>query len=191
MKEQGVKVKYLVGTMIEVPRGALTADEIAAEAAVLLVRHQRPDAADLRLLARRRRQVPAHLPGQEDPRAGSVRVDRRRRRRRARRRRACESGRKTRPDLKLGICGEHGGDPASVHFFHKVGLDYVSMSPYRVPVARLAAAQAALSVKVGRLNDDLRPQERRHRTDDPDRAIVAQSGSGCDVMGGPAGAVDS
>ena len=60
-----------------------------------------------------------------------------------------ERGRKTRSDLKIGICGEHGGDPASVHFFHKVGLDYVSCSPYRVPVARLAAAQAALSVKVG------------------------------------------
>ena len=61
----------------------------------------------------------------------------------------CKKGRATRKDLKLGICGEHGGDPASVHFFHKVGLDYVSCSPYRVPVARLAAAQAALSVKVG------------------------------------------
>ena len=60
-----------------------------------------------------------------------------------------ELGRKTRPDLKIGICGEHGGDPSSVHFFHQVGLDYVSASPYRVPVARLAAAQAALSVKVG------------------------------------------
>ena len=60
-----------------------------------------------------------------------------------------ELGRKTRPDLKIGICGEHGGDPASIHFFDKVGLDYVSASPYRVPVARLAAAQAALSVKVG------------------------------------------
>jgi len=60
-----------------------------------------------------------------------------------------ELGRKTRKNLKLGICGEHGGDPASVHFFDKVGLDYVSMSPYRVPVARLAAAQAALSVKHG------------------------------------------
>ena len=60
-----------------------------------------------------------------------------------------ELGRKTRPDLKLGICGEHGGDPASIHFFEKAGLDYVSASPYRVPVARLAAAQAALAVKVG------------------------------------------
>jgi pyruvate,orthophosphate dikinase len=58
-------------------------------------------------------------------------------------------GRATRPDLKLGVCGEHGGDPPSIHFFQKVGLNYVSMSPYRVPVARLAAAQAALKVKVG------------------------------------------
>ena len=58
-----------------------------------------------------------------------------------------ERGRATRPDLKIGICGEHGGDPASVHFCQKVGLDYVSCSPYRVPIARLAAAQAALGVK--------------------------------------------
>ena len=60
---------------------------------------------------------------------------------------AVTKGRQTRPDIKLGICGEHGGDPASIQFFQKVGLDYVSCSPYRVPVARLAAAQAALSVK--------------------------------------------
>ena len=57
---------------------------------------------------------------------------------------AVELGRKTRPDIKLGVCGEHGGDPSSIHFFQQVGLDYVSCSPYRVPVARLAAAQAAL-----------------------------------------------
>jgi pyruvate,orthophosphate dikinase len=62
---------------------------------------------------------------------------------------AVEKGKRARPTLKLGICGEHGGDPASVHFFNKVGLDYVSASPYRIPVARLAAAQAALQVKVG------------------------------------------
>ena len=60
-----------------------------------------------------------------------------------------ELRRQTRKDLKLGICGEHGGDPASIHFFEQVGLDYVSASPYRVPVARLAAAQASLAVKVG------------------------------------------
>jgi len=60
-----------------------------------------------------------------------------------------ELGRRTRPDLKIGVCGEHGGDPSSIHFFENVGLTYVSCSPYRVPVARLAAAQAALAVKVG------------------------------------------
>ena len=58
---------------------------------------------------------------------------------------ACEKGRKTKPELKLGICGEHGGDPASIRFCEKLGLDYVSCSPYRVPIARLAAAQAALA----------------------------------------------
>ena len=62
---------------------------------------------------------------------------------------AVAKGRGARPNLKLGICGEHGGDPASIHFFERVGLDYVSCSPYRVPVARLAAAQAALQAKVG------------------------------------------
>ncbi len=60
-----------------------------------------------------------------------------------------QKGRGGRPDLKVGVCGEHGGDPSSIHFFESVGLDYVSCSPYRVPVARLAAAQAALNVKVG------------------------------------------
>ncbi len=60
---------------------------------------------------------------------------------------ACEKGKATRPDIKLGICGEHGGDPASVHFCHKVGLAYVSCSPFRVPIARLAAAQASLLSK--------------------------------------------
>ena len=57
---------------------------------------------------------------------------------------ACKLGRQTRPDIKLGICGEHGGDPSSVEFCHRVGLDYVSCSPFRVPIARLAAAQAAI-----------------------------------------------
>ena len=74
---------------------------------------------------------------------------------------AVTKGRKTRPDLKLGICGEHGGDPASIHFFEKVGLDYVSCSPFRVPVARLAAAQAALSPEGGATDHDLRSRERR------------------------------
>ena len=149
MKEQGVKIKYLVGTMIEVPRGALTADRSPTEAQFfsfgtndltqLTFGFSRDDIGKFL----------RHLPGQEDPRQGSVRVDRHRGRRRSWCAIGVEKGRKTRPDLKLGICGEHGGDPASIHFFDKVGLDYVSASPYRVPVARLAAAQAALSVKVG------------------------------------------
>ena len=93
MKAQGVKIKYLVGTMIEVPRGAMTADQIAEEAAVLLVRDERPDAADVRIFARRRREVSADLSGQEDSRARSVRVDRHRRRRRDR-----PDGRAARPE---------------------------------------------------------------------------------------------
>jgi pyruvate,orthophosphate dikinase len=148
MKEQGVKIKYLVGTMIEIPRGAVTADEIAVEAEFfsfgtndltqLTFGFSRDDVGkflkiytDKKILDR-------------DPFASidTVGVG-------ALVAMGVERGRKTRPDIKLGICGEHGGDPASVHFFHTVGLDYVSASPYRIPVARLAAAQAALSVKVG------------------------------------------
>ena len=120
MKEYGVKVEYLVGTMIEVPRGALTADEVATRGAVLLVRHQRPDAADLRVLARRHRQVPRRLPGEEDPGARPVPVARHDRRRPAGADRLRE-GPGDAPDLKLGVCGEHGGDPSSIHFFQKVG----------------------------------------------------------------------
>jgi pyruvate, orthophosphate dikinase len=71
---------------------------------------------------------------------------------------ATERGRKARPDLKLGICGEHGGDPASVAFCCEVGLDYVSCSPYRVPIARLAAAQAALRAEVRGRKSDVRPE---------------------------------
>jgi pyruvate,orthophosphate dikinase len=148
MKAQGVKVKYLVGTMIEVPRGALTAGEIAQEAEFFSF-----GTNDLTQMAFgfSRDDIGKFLPAYQerkildrDPFASLdavgvgelVRI-------------GVERGRKTRPALKIGICGEHGGDPASVHFFHKVGLDYVSASPYRVPVARLAAAQAALQVKVG------------------------------------------
>jgi len=148
IKEQGVKIKYLVGTMIEVPRGALTADEVATEAEFfsfgtndltqMAYGFSRDDAGkflrvyqDKKILERDPFQTfDAHGTGQL--------VDI-----------AVKKGRATRKGIKLGICGEHGGDPASIHFFHKVGLDYVSCSPYRVPVARLAAAQAALSVKVG------------------------------------------
>jgi pyruvate, orthophosphate dikinase len=148
MKEQGVKIKYLVGTMIEVPRGAIVADEIAEEAEFfsfgtndltqMTFGFSRDDVGKF-LRVYQDKKILEKDPFQTfDAHGTGVLVAM-----------GVEKGRKTRPDLKIGICGEHGGDPASVHFFHKVGLDYVSCSPYRVPVARLAAAQAALSVKVG------------------------------------------
>jgi pyruvate,orthophosphate dikinase len=148
MKEYGVKVDYLVGTMIEVPRGALTADEVATEAQFfsfgtndltqLTYGFSRDDIGKF-LGAYQEKKILERDPFQSLDTTGVgqlVQI-------------ACEKGRKTRPTLKLGVCGEHGGDPSSIHFFQKVGLNYVSMSPYRVPVARLAAAQAAMSVKVG------------------------------------------
>ncbi len=142
MKEQGVKFKYLVGTMIEVPRGAVTADQIATEAQFfsfgtndltqLTFGFSRDDAGKF-LGVYQERKILERDPFQSIDTVGVGQLVAM----------ACEKGRKTRPDLKLGICGEHGGDPSSVHFFHTVGLDYVSASPYRVPVARLAAAHAA------------------------------------------------
>jgi pyruvate, orthophosphate dikinase len=148
MKAAGVKVNYLVGTMIEVPRGALTADRVAEEAQFfsfgtndltqLAFGFSRDDSGKFLKIYQDKKIL------DKDPFAsidvegvGSLVQS------------GVTLGRKTRANLKLGICGEHGGDPSSIHFFHKVGLDYVSASPYRVPVARLAAAQAALSVKVG------------------------------------------
>jgi pyruvate,orthophosphate dikinase len=148
MKEQGVKVKYLVGTMIEVPRGAVTADQIAAEAQFfsfgtndltqLTYGFSRDDVGKFLRIYQEKKILERDPFASIDTEGVGALVDM-----------GVRQGRKTRPDLKLGICGEHGGDPASIHFFHTVGLDYVSASPYRVPVARLAAAHAALSVKVG------------------------------------------
>jgi pyruvate,orthophosphate dikinase len=148
MKEQGIKVKYMVGTMIEVPRGALMADEVAREAQFfsfgtndltqMAFGFSRDDAGKF-LRVYQEKKILEKDPFATFDAVGTgqlVEI-------------AVQRGRATRPDLKLGICGEHGGDPASIHFFHKVGLDYVSCGPYRIPVARLAAAQAALSVKVG------------------------------------------
>jgi pyruvate,orthophosphate dikinase len=148
MKEKGIRIKYLVGTMIEVPRGAMTADQIAQEAQFfsfgtndltqLTFGFSRDDVGKFLRIYQDRKIL------ERDPFASIdtegvgalVRI-------------GVQLGRKARPGLKIGVCGEHGGDPASIHFFENVGLDYVSASPYRVPVARLAAAQAALAVKVG------------------------------------------
>ncbi|HXE80245.1 MAG TPA: pyruvate, phosphate dikinase [Vicinamibacterales bacterium] len=148
MQQEGVKVKYLVGTMIEVPRGAVTADEIAQEAQFfsfgtndltqLTFGFSRDDAGKF-LGAYQEKKILERDPFTSIDTTGVGQLVAM----------GVERGRKTRPDIKLGVCGEHGGDPSSVHFFHTVGLDYVSASPYRVPVARLAAAHAAMAVKVG------------------------------------------
>ena len=139
----GMNMKYLVGTMIEIPRAALTADEIAKEAEFfsfgtndltqMTFGFSRDDAGKF---------LPAYYDNkiyESDPfaRLDQIGVGKLVKM-------AAKMGRETRPDLHLGICGEHGGDPSSVEFCHKVGLDYVSCSPFRVPIARLAAAQAAI-----------------------------------------------
>jgi pyruvate,orthophosphate dikinase len=147
--ERKVKLNYLVGTMIEIPRGALTADEVAQSAeffsfgtndltqtALGMSRDDSgsflPQYAELEIMPKNPfATIDSSGVGQ------LVEV-------------AVVKGRQTKKDLKLGICGEHGGDPASIQFFEKVGLDYVSCSPFRVPVARLAAAQAALSARAGK-----------------------------------------
>jgi pyruvate,orthophosphate dikinase len=147
-KPGGEKVEFLVGTMIEVPRGALTADEIAKEAEFFSFGTNdltqmgfglsRDDAG--KFLA----YYQEHGILEKDPFV-SIDVDGVG----ALVRIGVEKGRSTKPNLKIGICGEHGGDPASIRFCNDVGLDYVSCSPYRVPIARLAAAQAVLEQRVG------------------------------------------
>jgi pyruvate,orthophosphate dikinase len=145
-KEQKVKIAYSVGTMIEVPRGALTADEIAHTAEFFsfgtndltqtALGVSRDDMGNF-LGAYTENEIFKKNPFATLDQTGVgqlVQI-------------AIEKGRKTRPDIKLGICGEHGGEPESVKFCHRVGLNYVSCSPYRVPVARLAAAQAAIEEK--------------------------------------------
>ena len=139
----GMDMKYLVGTMIEIPRAALTADEIAKEAEFfsfgtndltqMTFGFSRDDAGKF-LGAYYDKKIYESDPFAKLDQTGVGKlVDM-----------ACKMGRATRPDIHLGICGEHGGDPSSVEFCHKVGLDYVSCSPFRVPIARLAAAQAAI-----------------------------------------------
>jgi pyruvate, orthophosphate dikinase len=144
-KDAGVEVDYKFGTMIEVPRGALTADEIAEHAEFfsfgtndltqMAFGYSRDDAEGGFLLKYVETGILPDNPFQTLDVEGVGQLVRT----------AVEKGRAARPDIKLGICGEHGGDPASIAFFDEVGLDYVSCSPFRVPVARLAAAQAALT----------------------------------------------
>ena len=139
----GVEMKYLVGTMIEIPRAALTADEIATEAEFfsfgtndltqMTFGFSRDDAGKF-LGAYYDKKIYENDPFAKLDQVGVGKLVKM----------AAKLGRETRPDLHLGICGEHGGDPSSVEFCHKVGLDYVSCSPFRVPIARLAAAQAAI-----------------------------------------------
>jgi pyruvate,orthophosphate dikinase len=142
--EQKVRLTYMVGTMIEVPRGALTADEIAQSAEFFsfgtndltqtALGMSRDDSGSF-LPQYAEHEIVTTNPFATIDATGVGQLVQL----------AVERGRKTRPDIKLGICGEHGGDPASIRFFERVGLDYVSCSPFRVPVARLAAAQAALA----------------------------------------------
>jgi pyruvate,orthophosphate dikinase len=141
----GQQVDYKFGTMIEVPRGALTAGEIAEHAEFfsfgtndltqMTFGFSRDDAEGKFLLQYVDRKILPENPFQVLDREGVGQLVRA----------ATEAGRRTRKKLKVGICGEHGGDPSSIAFCHEVGLDYVSCSPFRVPVARLAAAQAALT----------------------------------------------
>jgi Phosphoenolpyruvate synthase/pyruvate phosphate dikinase len=143
MKEKGVKFKYLVGTMIEIPRGAITADEIATVAEFFsfgtndltqtTLGVSRDDAARF-LVPYVEMEILPKDPFEVLDRVGVG----------ALMKMAVEKGRSVRSDLKVGICGEHGGDPSSVEFCHEINQNYVSCSPFRVPIARLAAARAAL-----------------------------------------------
>ena len=142
--EAGVDLKYLVGTMIEIPRAALTADEIATEAQFfsfgtndltqMTFGFSRDDAGKF-LDAYYEKKIYENDPFARLDQIGVGKLVET----------AVKLGRQTRPDIKLGICGEHGGDPSSIDFCQRVGLDYVSCSPFRVPIARLAAAQSALA----------------------------------------------
>ena len=144
--EAGSSMTYKVGTMIEIPRAALTADEIAKEAEYfsfgtndltqMTFGFSRDDAGKF-LGAYYDKKIYENDPFAKLDQVGVGKLIKM----------ACELGKSTRPDIKLGICGEHGGDPTSVEFCHNVGLTYVSCSPFRVPIARLAAAQAAIKQK--------------------------------------------
>ena len=144
--EKGIKVDYLVGTMIEIPRAALTANEIAEHAEFfsfgtndltqMTFGYSRDDAGKF-LPIYINKGILKNDPFQQLDQTGVGQLVEM----------GTKKGRATRPDLKVGICGEHGGDPSSVEFCHRTGMDYVSCSPFRVPIARLAAAQAAIKEK--------------------------------------------
>jgi pyruvate,orthophosphate dikinase len=141
-----VEVDFLVGTMIEIPRAALTADEVAEEAEFfsfgtndltqMAFGYSRDDAGKFLAEYQERNILPEDPFQSLDQRGVGQLVEM-----------GVEKGRSTKPDLKVGICGEHGGDPKSIDFCHRVGLNYVSCSPFRVPIARLAAAQAVIQEK--------------------------------------------
>ena len=144
MKEEGVDVHYMFGTMIEVPRAALTAAEISQYAQFfsfgtndltqMTYGYSRDDAEGKFLLQYVERGILPENPFQSLDQVGVGRLVR-----------LCvEEGKAANPDLEIGICGEHGGDPKSIDFCYRAGLNYVSCSPFRVPVARLAAAQATI-----------------------------------------------
>ena len=144
MEEEGVEVDYKFGTMIEIPRAALTADEIAEYAEFFSFGTNdltqttfgisRDDAEAGFLISYLEQGILPENPFATLDEAGVGKLMRL----------AVEAGRETHPELEVGICGEHGGDPSSIDLCHRLNLDYVSCSPFRVPVARLAAAQAAV-----------------------------------------------
>ncbi|MGE5678042.1 MAG: pyruvate, phosphate dikinase [Pseudomonadota bacterium] len=144
----GIELKYMYGTMIEVPRGAVTADEIAKTAEFfsfgtndltqMTYGFSRDDAGKF-IKEYLNKGIFEQDPFQTLDQGGVGKLVKM----------AADLGRSTRPDIKLGICGEHGGDPASIEFCHRVGLNYVSCSPFRVPIARLAAAQANIKDSMG------------------------------------------
>ena len=148
-EETGVTVPYTVGMMIELPRAALRAGDIAETAEFFsfgtndltqtTLGVSRDDAASFLGFYTAKGLLPADpfVSIDQEGVGEMIKI-------------AAERGRATRPNIKMGICGEHGGDPASIAFCETVGLDYVSCSPFRIPIARLAAAQAALSKKVAR-----------------------------------------
>jgi pyruvate,orthophosphate dikinase len=154
MEEQDMRINYKFGTMIEIPRAALTAQEIAESAGFFSFGTNdltqttfgisRDDADTGFLIEYLEQEILPQNPFATIDRDGVGKLMRM----------AVENGRKTKPDLECGICGEHGGDPESIRFCHEIGLNYVSCSPFRVPIARLAAAHAALNEKGKKAKED-------------------------------------